>query len=438
MLNTKEEYREGEPLTAPAGQHGRPIDLDALKELANRVSDVVTDVRERVLRPNEAKQPPMFNATALAKLCRKSNTTMMRLLDKAVELGLSDGTDPDNGGGKNKRRFTLEETMAWIRSQGPYFKRKPGQKACTIAVGNFKGGVGKTIAATSLAQALSLMGYKVLCVDLDPQASMTSLFDYDRFGVEDSQTILPLTLPADHEDAKRDLIGAIGETYWTGIDLVPASTSLFSGEFYLPLRQMSAPVKEPEFRFMEVLDRALDVEIRHEYDYIVIDTPPAISYVTLNAYWAADGILMPVPAEGLDLVSSSHFWTMFTTLSTSAQKTATREKIYSWIAIVPSKVDHTRGFTKHNLKIMQAAYEQYMLANVEIPTSSAVSVAGSSQMTVYDMEKYVGSNKTYERARTAFDRLAEEVDYLTRTRLWGQSPSDIERDLDGGSKQKGQ
>ena len=82
---------------------------------------------------------------------------------------------------------------------------------------------------------------------------------------------------------------------------------------------------------------------------------------------------------------------------------------------------------------MQSAYQGYLLGNVEIPESAAIGNGGVTLNTVYDMESYAGSAKTYARPREAFDRLCEEVDYLTRLRKWGQTPEDIERDLQGAS-----
>jgi len=422
-------------------QAGMSVTLDDLADLENRIHAVIGHVRTSSHTPYGEKKAPAFNASALATLCGKSNTSMMRQLERAAELGLSDGVATVPAGSdvpatttRARRSFSLSEAIEWVRAVGRPFQRDLNHKGCTIAVGNFKGGVGKTVVATSLAQALSLKGYKVLCIDLDPQGSMTSLLDVDRTGVDDEQTFLPLTKHPHDEGHRSTLQESIRETYWFGCDLVAGSSSLFAGEFLLPLRQMRADRDEPGFRFMEVLDRALDQGIRDEYDYIIIDTPPALSYVTMNGYWAADAILMPLPAEGLDLVSSAQFWSMFTTLAGSAAKTATKPKTFSWVATVPSKVDHTKGFTKANLKVMQAAYQNYLIGNVEIPLSSAVSVGGSTLSTVYDMEKYVGSAKTYERARQAFDRLADEVDYLTRLRKWGQTPEQIEKALKGSAR----
>ena len=195
---------------------------------------------------------------------------------------------------------------------------------------------------------------------------------------------------------------------------------------------MRAHTDEPGFRFMEVLDRALDKGLKQEYDFIVIDTPPALSYVTLNAYWAADGILMPLPPEGLDIMSSARFWSMFGELSQTAARDATKPKTFSWISVVPSMVDHSKGFTKTNLRVLQTAYDKYLVGNCEVPFSAAVSVAGMQMGTVYDLEKYAGAAKTYERARIAFDRLADEVDYITRLRKWMQTPDEIQKDLQRG------
>lgn len=398
-----------------------PIDLNYIEAMEERADRVVEKVRTNSYAPSGRKPALVFNATQLAQLCGKSASAMSRLLEKASSLNLADGIQPsrDDGVTSKKRVFTQAEAVDWVRAvSDTYFRRPPGVLACTLTIGNFKGGVGKTVASTSIAQALSLMGYKVLAIDLDPQGSMTSLLDVDRMAVSDEQTMLPLTRPLTDPGARDTLQESIQETYWTGVDLVAGSPSLFNAEFYLPMRQMNVR-QEPTFRFLEVLDRALNKGIRQEYDYIIIDTPPALSYVTMNAFWAADALLMPLPAEGLDLMSSTRFWSMFTQLARSAEKSAKAPKTFSWLGIVPSKVDHTKQYTKFNLDVMRAAYGENLL-NAELPLSSAVSVGGTTLATVYDIQKYVGSKKTYERARIAFDQLAARIDFLTRTRKWGQ------------------
>lgn len=422
--DSAQEPQYAPPHEAHLTAHGYPlINIAFLEAMEYRASKAVAMVRANSYAPQGVKPPLTFNATQLATLCGKTQTTMLRLLEKAGEMKLASGI-PAGGSAANaktKRVFSQAEAVDWVRAvSDSYFKRPLDVPGCTLTIGNFKGGVGKTVASTSLAQALSLKGYKVLCIDLDPQGSMTSLFDVDRMDVEDDQTILPLTRPLTDDGYRDTLQESIQETYWAGVDLVAGSTSLFGAEFYLPLRQMYAHKDEPDFRFMDVLNSALDRGIRQAYDYIVIDTPPAISYVTMNAFWAADGLLMPLPAEGLDLMSSTRFWSMFTTLLKVAEGSAAEPKEFAWLAMVPSKVDHTKGYTNFNLEIMRRAYGENVL-NAELPLSSAVSVGGTTLATVYDIQKYVGAAKTYQRARMAFDNLADQVDYLTRTRKWGQT-----------------
>lgn len=406
--------------TQPEAVQYEVIDLDYIEAMERKAAAIVTRVRENSYAPTGNKAAVHFNATQLAELCGKSQSAMMRLLDKAAEMGLANGIPPGAEPGAKKRTFTLAEAIQWVRAVSDnYVKRAPGVLGCVITIGNFKGGVSKTVTSTSLAQALSLKGYKVLCIDLDPQGSMTSLFDVDRLEVEDEQTILPLTLSVKDEGYRDTLQESIQETYWTGIDLVAGAPSLFNAEFYLPLRQMNARRDEPGFLFTEVLGKALNKGIRQEYDYIIIDTPPALSYVTLNAFWAADGLLMPLPPEGLDVMSSTRFWSMFTTLARSAESRGATSKKFSFLKLVPSKVDYTKPYTQFNLDVMRKAYGDNVL-NADLPLSSAVSVGGTTLATVYDIQKYVGAAKTYQRARTAFDHLANYVDYLTRTRKWGQ------------------
>lgn len=421
-------------LTMVNDHRAGPITFDDLRELESHIHKILNAVRVTGNRPGGVKTAPRINATQLAKLCRKSNTTMSRLLERAAEFGLANGYADDHKGGNGKRRmFSTADAIGWIRKVGTMHRRAAADTpGCVISVGNFKGGVGKTVFSACLSQALSLMGYKVLCIDLDPQGSLTSLFDIDRFDVDEMLTFLPLTLRPSDPNHRPTLQESIQETYWPGIDIVAGTPALFSGEFWLPMRQMDARLKEPDFRFMEVLDRALDDGIRDEYDYIIIDTPPALSYITMNAYWAADGILVPLPAEGIDLVSSAQFWSMFTELGASAEASATKPKSFSWISVVPSKIDHSKTRTKVNLKVMQAAYQSYLMP-LEIPESAAIGNGGVTLKTVYDMESYAGSAKTYARSREALDRLAEEIDYMTRLHKWGQSPEQIESVMNGAT-----
>lgn len=372
------------------------IDMLRIQALATRASSMVEQIRGRLLAPESRKIAPQFSAAQVASLCGVDKAHVNYRISKG---DLPSGRLTPTGG---KREFTLAEARQWARIYRQEKMKPPGQRAIAIAVANFKGGVSKTTSAMILAQGLSLRGHRVLAIDIDPQGSLTTLHGIlPEAEVSEDMTISPLC-----NGTSDDITPAIRSTYWDGIDLVAAAPFLFSAEFALPARQM----QDAGARFWDVLNAGLE-PVRDLYDVIIIDTPPSLSYVTINGLWAADGVIVPVPPSGLDFASSAQFWSLLADLGTNLdeQEPEGAKKAFDFLHVLLSRVDQADAASPAVRQWIQATYGEFVLP-VEIPKTSVTSNKSAEFATVYDVQKYDGSAKTYKRAIDTYDRFVDLVE----------------------------
>jgi len=372
------------------------IDMRHIQAIASRADAMVAQIRQRLLAPETRKLAPMFTTAQLAALCGVDKAHINYRVTKA---DLPVGKLTPSGG---KREFTLGEAEQWARTYRQDKMRPAGQKAVCVAVANFKGGVSKTSSSMIMAQGLSLRGHRVLAIDIDPQGSLTTLHGVlPEADVSEDMTASPLL----HGETD-DISSAIRSTYWEGIDLVCAAPFLFSAEFALPSMQF----QNPSARFWEVLNKGL-AKVRDRYDVILIDTPPSLSYVTINALWAADGIVVPIPPSGLDFASSAQFWSLLADLGANLdrQEGEGNQKAFDFLHILLSRVDQADNATPAVRTWIQQTYGEFVLP-VEIPKTTVTSNKAAEFATVYDVQKYDGSAKTYKRALDAYDRLVDLIE----------------------------
>jgi len=159
--------------------------------------------------------------------------------------------------------------------------------ARTVAIANQKGGVGKTTTAVNLAAGLALCEKKVLLIDLDPQGNAGSGLGYPSIkvqrGIYDVLT------------GNATLSDVTIETEVAGLYLIPSGQRLVGAEVEL------VEVPRREYRLKEAL-----VDIEERYDFILIDAPPSLGFLTLNALTAARSVLVPVQCEYYALEGLSH------------------------------------------------------------------------------------------------------------------------------------
>ncbi len=379
--------------------------LSDLVELAESASHTLESLRAKMLEPHPRKRAPTFTGAQLAALCGIDPSQIRYLAGRG---DLPAGTH--EGAGK-RRYFTLADTRAWIAKLSSIPPRPPGARAATIAVVNFKGGSTKTTAAFNLAQGLTLRGRKVLLVDLDPQGSATTLTGMlPAAEVLEEHTVGPITYPP-LESAPKDLSYAIQPTYWDGLDIIPAAPALYNAEILLPMHSRDSKIK-----WWDILNAAIDPH-RDQYDVIVFDTAPALSYLTVNAVIASDGLVMPIPPENLDFASSVAFWNLLSETLTALKENKRYDKDFAFMRVLLSKVPGKSAAASIVKDWIIRTYGRYALP-VEIPRSEVTSVGALQFGSVYDIDRYDGAAKTYAKVRDAFDKFVEMIDQSIMSSIW--------------------
>ena len=323
---------------------GSPTTSQGFADIARSCEAGRDDLAGRGLSEDGARRLRKFSTWEITRyLIPVAQAHFRRVLKQNPDL--PQGASETDGGAK---WFTLDEVLvlrAHFGNQGSKAKeyqpyRPAGLPAKIVAVANFKGGVGKTSTAAHLAMSAALDGYKVLVIDLDSQASMTSVFG----GKVDDEwnTVFPLLArhyathlqqenqrrldrgdtPIPLDDTLTEARGVkaqslVQPTHWPNIDLIGAQLNLYWAEFQVPVWRMQGRGWKLWDALTDVLD---DDGILDDYDLVFIDTPPALGYLTINGLAAADILLVPVGASFLEFDSTGRFFDMLHTTFNSIEE----------------------------------------------------------------------------------------------------------------------
>ncbi|TIS62033.1 plasmid partitioning protein RepA [Mesorhizobium sp.] len=383
---------------------------------ARQLSMQLQLLRERLFPPSSQKMLKTFTSGEAAQIVGVSDGYLRQLsLDGK---GPSPAVSPTG-----RRSYTLEqinELRKYMAAAKPkdaitYLPwRRRGDKLQTIAVANFKGGSAKTTTSIYLAQHLALQGYRVLAVDLDPQASLSSMLGVQpEFDLEEGDTLYGAIR---YDDKRRPLKDIIRKTYFAGLDLVPGNLELMEFEHETPTALMERKTTNSEIFFRRV-GLAL-AEVEAEYDIVVIDCPPQLGYLTLGAVCAATSLLITIHPQMVDVASMSQFLLMTADLLSVVRK-AGGDLNHDFIRYVITRHEPHDGPQAQIVALLRSLFGDEVLA-ATVLKSTAIADAGLTKQTLYEIERGQVRRATFDRAIESLDAVNGEIlDGIKRT--WGRT-----------------
>ena len=405
---------------AGEGNAPRLLADEAIAKDAQALSEQLKAMRERLYPPASMKSLRAFSSGEAAKLIGVSDG-YLRQLSLAGE-----GPQPDTGAG-GRRFYSLADINALrvhlaeqatakgnaVKAKGylPHRNAEHGEHLQVISVTNFKGGSGKTTSAVHLAQYLALSGHRVLAIDLDPQASLSALFGYQpELDLTGNDTLYGAIR---YDGDKRPLSEVIRNTYFPGLDLVPGNIELQEFEHVTPqalTRRQGGEDVGPLF-FARIQAALQTVEA--DYDVVVIDCPPQLGYLTLAALCASTSVIVTVHPQMLDVASMNQFLFMTSDLL-SVVREAGGTLNFDFLRYLVTRFEPNDGPQAQIVGFMRSLFGDRVLT-APMLKSTAVSDAGLTKQTLYEVGRENFTRATYDRAVEAMNAVNGEVAELIRT-----------------------
>jgi chromosome partitioning protein len=379
-------------------------------EHAEKLSDRLQAHREQLFPPNATKELRKFTSGEVADLIGVKDAYLRKLS--------LDGKGPSPEIRAGGRRYYSPENILELRKYlelgakvpGTYLPgRREGDHLQVVTVINFKGGSGKTTTAAHLAQKAALDGYRVLAVDLDPQASLSALHGYQpEFDLLDGGTLYD----AIRYDNPVPLSDVIQKTYFPNLDIVPGNLDLMEFEHETP----AALARKEGNLFFTRVDEVLS-SVQDDYDLVIIDCPPQLGFLTMSALSAATAVLVTVHPQMLDVMSMCQFLLMTSNLL-GVVADAGGDMNYDWMRYVITRYEPGDGPQNQMVSFMRSLFGEHVL-NHTVLKSTAISDAGITKQTLYEVEKNQFTRATYERAIESLNAVNGEITDLIQAG-WGR------------------
>lgn len=373
------------------------VSIQELADLVQRSDKIIKHIKTHIFSPDGQKRfDKTFKIGEASALIGRHPTTI-REAEKQGTISA------DRNEGSSIRGFSLEEINKARRHFNTLPRLGADEETAVLSVQNFKGGVGKTSIAVHLAQWLAIQGFRTLLIDLDSQASATTLFGYTPdMDIDGDDTLLPF-----FEGKQRTMHYAIRDTQIENLSLIPANLQLYNAEYMVAANHEQRPI-------YSYLPEGIE-GIKKDFEVIIIDPPPALGMLSINALVAATSLLVPMPPRMLDFTSSLQFFNMLHETLEEIQGHFGQEISYDFVKLVTSKKKQRTSNEKYAraeddiLELARNVFgKEYMLDSI-IYESTAIDNAASEFKTLFEIQGQTTGYQSYRAAMASIDSMCEEV-----------------------------
>lgn len=274
---------------------------------------------------------------------------------------------------------------------------------------SFKGGSGKSSSALMMSQRLSLRGYRVLAIDFDPQASFSTFMgmrpEIDLYAEGSVYDAIRYRDPVPMRDIIR-------KTHFHNLDLAASSLVLAEYDIETPIAIRNNVVPPFFLRLKEAIG-----QVAEDYDVVIIDCPPQMSYLTMSAMIAATAIVVPVVPGMIDVASLAQFMRMSTSMLEVIRESG-YDFDYDFMRYLLARFTPSDGPQAQMAGFLRAHYGERVMTEPFL-MSTAIGDAGLTNNTLYEMSRGDYTRSTYDRAIESMNKVVGELEELI-WRAWGR------------------
>lgn len=383
--------------------------LSFMENFSSKLGLALSNLSMAQFPPDARRSMRKFTSTEVAQLLDVTEAYIRQVAAK------EQGPSPEIANGR--RLYTLEQVLELRLALAANGRKKwmnprrTGSEQCQIiAVTNFKGGSSKTSTTIHLGHYLALRGYRVLAVDLDPQASLTALHgNLPNFDYRGGDTLYSAIRFEDPIPTR----SIIHQTHIAGFDVICAGLELTEFETAVALEMRRAGGTGFLLRVSQALEQVAD-----DYDFILMDSAPSLNFLTLSSLTAATGVVIPVPAHMLDVDSTAKFLELAASYMQILDEVGTSAQ-WDFAKFLVTKFEPNDHPQANMSALMRQVFGEDLLLNSVIK-STAVADALTWKQSLYEVQRTrFSAPKTYDRAIESINAANAELEALF-WKAWGR------------------